>query len=80
MLVKGNQWNVLHYCYDFNLTQVLEISTDTVINNIKYSKIISAYDSLSSNWSLAGYMREDTLAQTVYYRSFKPKCNRYAIL
>ena len=69
MLIKGNKWNVLHYGYDYNLTQVLEVSTDTIINDTVYSKIISAYDSLSSNWSLVGYMREDTLAQEVYYRS-----------
>lgn len=69
MLVEGNSWNVLHHGDDFNLTQVLKVSTDTVINDTVYSKIISAYDSLSANWSLAGYMREDILAQKVYYRS-----------
>ncbi len=68
MLVEGNSWNVLHHGDDFNLTQVLKVSTDTVINDTVYSKIISAYDSLSANWSLAGYMREDILAQKVYFR------------
>ncbi len=69
MLVKGNTWNVLHYGYDYRLTQVFKVSSDTFINNIQYYKIISAYDSLSNNWNLAGLMREDTVAQTVYFRS-----------
>lgn len=67
MLVEGNSWNVLHYGYDYNYTQLLKVSTDTFINNIKYSKIISSYDSLSSIWTTTGYMREDTVKQKVYF-------------
>ncbi len=69
MLVKGNTWNVLHYGYDYNLTQILKVSSDTLIDSLKYNKIISSYDSLSSVWSLVGFMREDTIAQIIYYKS-----------
>ena len=75
MLIKGNKWNVLHYGYDYNLTQVIKVSSDTLINDTIYSKIISAYDSLSSNWSLVGFMREDTVAQKVFFRPLGQKAS-----
>lgn len=78
MLVQNNQWNVLHsYCCaglgpienDFNLTEVLKISTDTIIETKKYSKLISAYDSQASIWMLKGFLREDIIARKVYFRA-----------
>ncbi|MFA5046733.1 MAG: T9SS type A sorting domain-containing protein [Paludibacter sp.] len=73
LLTKNNQWNVLHSSccpdiYKYNLTEVMKLSEDTVISGVLYKKLISAYDSLASQFTTIGYLREDRITNKVYYR------------
>jgi hypothetical protein len=75
MIVQGNQWNELHLNisvppeYQYAHTYITKIGNDTVIDGVQYYKLLTASDSLSSDWQANGYIREDVVEQKVYYKT-----------
>jgi hypothetical protein len=48
-------------------TDLIKFSLDTAFDNHNYKKVFQTYDSALINWSIIGYIREDSL-ERVYYR------------
>jgi len=80
LLIQGNRWNIQYIPHpsefkcgrisipDSTGTEILKISADTtIINGIIYKNLISSYDSMATVNSSIGLIREDTVAQKVYF-------------
>jgi hypothetical protein len=85
MIVQGNQWNELHLNisvppgYQYARTYITKIGNDTVIDGVQYYKLLTASDSLSSDWQANGCIRENAVEQKIYYKpENKPELLLYA--
>jgi hypothetical protein len=80
MLIQGNRWNnqyIPHqsqykcgkiYISDSTGTEILELSADTTnVNTHTYWNLVTSYDSLSGPGQQTGLIREDTIAQKIYF-------------
>jgi hypothetical protein len=57
------------YSAFYRQTEVFKLSSDTSVNGTKYIKLISSFDSLSTDWKIKAFLREDTIKEIVYYNS-----------
>lgn len=63
---EGNQWNVAVFGFTPNTTSYsLRIGSDTIINNEVYKIVERRNDTISTAWSTAAFIREDS-SQKVY--------------
>ena len=79
LLKEGNVWNVMIEnspgvlkCGKSAVNQsirtfVYKLTSDTIVNEIKYKKLFYTADSLSEIWILNSLIREDTIKRKVYY-------------
>lgn len=78
LLVDGNKWNILYRPYsiltkcdksssmsDSIGTEIIKLSSDSTINGLIYKRLIHSFDSFPSIKN--DFVREDTIAQKVYY-------------
>jgi hypothetical protein len=83
-VVDGNRWNLLYHTYpsdykcgksissdNYLRTEILKLSRDTTVCDTLYKILLTSFDSLSANWSITGFIREDNNAKKVYYRPAK---------
>ena len=71
LIDTSHQWNVMHCYWGWATschTEYLKPGSDTVINSMNYTKLMT-FDSLfsSAQWNDKGYLREDTASQKVYF-------------
>jgi len=82
LLVDGNKWNILYEPYptgwkcaksyaimDSIGTEVLSLSSDTIINGIKSRILLKSNDSIPIVSDTLGIIQEDTINKRVYYWS-----------
>lgn len=71
LIDTSKTWNI-YSCngafFNSCVTITYKFRSDTVIATKKYYKLFSTYDSLPTNWALAGLLREDTTIKKVYWR------------
>jgi len=78
LLVDGNKWNILYrpkyiplkcgkssLISDSTGTEIIKLSSDSTINGVVYKRLIHSFDSFPSN--NYDFIREDSIAQKVYY-------------
>lgn len=67
LLKSGKRWNVLQVTYNPDMvhhdstTNFVKFEGDTTINSKKYSRVWQATHAALDNWTLKGYVREDSL-------------------
>ena len=84
IIVDGNSWNLLYHIYpsyfkcgkstssgNYLRTEILKLSRDTSVRDTLYKILLTSFDSLSSNWTITGFIREDVNNKKVYYRPAK---------
>ncbi|MDP4239115.1 MAG: hypothetical protein Q8904_06545 [Bacteroidota bacterium] len=78
LLKSGERWNILQVIYNPDMvhhdstTYFVKFEGDTIINAHTYSRVLKATDVEFNNWTLNGFVREDTLIG-FYYRSLQEK-------
>jgi hypothetical protein len=62
-------WNILEIdvAPTSKVTSIIKFSGDTIWNEINYRKVFQSVDSLQTNWTLYGMIREDTTCK-VYFK------------
>lgn len=76
LLNPGKHWNVLQVTYNPDMvnhdstTYSIKFEGDTTINTVKYNCVMYATNAELDNWSLNGFVREDTLLG-FYYRNLQ---------
>ena len=72
---SGNQWFTAEHYFFVNAieTHSLRIGTDTTINNQVYKSVELIYDSLSTDWQIISFIREDNSNKVFYLQGVNPE-------
>lgn len=74
LILEGNQWNVLKSKntmvpeYNYDITEILQINGDTIVDGIGYKKLYKSEKSLPNLGELIGFVREELNDKKVYLK------------